>query len=153
MNKLTNLFGFSRGELNAAIHRELSAVSAWIYHPGFDNQIGGPLRPHEQALPIAIELPPFRPFGRIELNKKSIWLFRFDTSYTVITDAPVLQRKLNALGILSDDDIIHSTPRKDGPLMLKFSNHDSLTLAVTVLRQALYALQAASETKQGWQPL
>lgn len=152
MSKLSNLSGYSGGELECAIDRELKPLCMCIYYPDLNNNISGPLRPLDRPLPIALELPSRRSYGRIDSLDNSIWLFRYDTSYTVICTAPVLQRKLDALAVLSDDDIVFSTPQKDssGPLMLKFSNRDSLTLAVTVLRQTLYALQAASETDKIW---
>jgi hypothetical protein len=152
LNKLSNLRGYSSGELECAIDRELKPLCMCIYYPDLNNNISGPLRPLDRPLPIALELPPRRSYGRIDSLDNSIWLFRYDTSYTIICTAPVLQRKLDALAVLSDDDIVFSTPQKDGSglVMLKFSNHDSLTLAVTVLRHTLYALQAASDNGEVW---
>jgi len=155
LNKLANLAYRNGGELEAAIYHELTPLCMCTYYPDVDNNISGPMHPNGRPLPIALELPTRRSYGRIDSLDHTIWLFRYDTSYTIICTAPVLQRKLDALAVLSDDDIVFSTPQKDGSglVMLKFSHHDSLTLAVTVLRQTLYALQAASDTKLGWQPL
>ncbi len=152
MNKLSNLSGYSSGELECTIDRELSALGICLYYPHLGNIISGPTCLFEPPLPTAIELPPRRSYGRVDSLENHIWLFRFDTSYTIICTAPVPQRKLDALAVLSDDDIVVSSPQKDGaePLMLKFSNRDNLTLAVTVLRQTLYALQAASDTGKVW---
>jgi hypothetical protein len=145
LNKLSNLSGYSSGELECAIDRELKPLCMCIYYPDVDNNISGPLHPNGRPLPIALELPPRRSYGRIDSLEHTIWLFRYDTSYTIVTTNRLRQRKIDALAILSDDDIVFLPPN-NGVVLIKFSNHDSLTLAVTVLRQTLYALQAASET-------
>ncbi|CAN5131092.1 hypothetical protein BH11CYA1_BH11CYA1_06850 [soil metagenome] len=141
MNQLANLSRYSPGELECAIDRELKPLCMCLYYPDFENKISGPNRPHERPLPIVLELPTRRSYGRIDAIKSTMWLFRYDTSYTIICTAPVLQRKLEALAVLSDDDVIFSTAQEDGSplLMVKFNNHDSLAMVVTVLRQALFA--------------
>ena len=138
MKKLANLLYRNSGELEAAIYQELAPLAIASYYPDLNNEVSGPLRPMEPPLPIPLELPPRRSYGRINAGKDQLWLFRYDTSYAVICTAPVLQRKLDALAVLSDDDIVFSTPKQGAPTLIKFTNHDSLTLAVMVLRQALF---------------
>lgn len=141
MTPLSNLSQYSPGELEAAIHHELKALCLCTYYPTLDNNVGTP------ALPVNLKLPSRRSFGRLSGINGTIWLFRNDNSYTIVCDAPVLQSKLEALVLLSDNDISVSTPIIDdatAPLLVKFSSHESLTLAVTVLRLALNAVITAA---------
>ncbi|MBP6743926.1 hypothetical protein KA344_01785 [bacterium] len=141
MTPLSNLSQYSPGELEAVIHHELKALCLCTYYPTLDNNVGTP------ALPVKLKLPSRRSFGRLSGINGTVWLFRYDNSYTIVCDAPVLQNKLEALVLLSDNDISVSTPIKDdatAPLLVKFSSHESLTLAVTVLRQAVNAMITAA---------
>jgi len=134
MIPLSNLSLYSAGELEAAIDHELKALCMCTHYPTVDNNIGTP------NLPIDLILPSRRSFGRISGVNGTIWLFRYNTSYTIVCDAPVSHKKLEAMVLLSDNDISISLPRKDdatGPLVVKFSGQGSLTLANFVLRQAL----------------
>lgn len=141
MIPLSNLSQYSAGELEAAIHHELKALCLCTYYPTVDNNIGTP------ALPVKLRLPSRRSFGRLSGINGTIWLFRYEKSYTIVCDAPVLKNKLEALVLLSDNDISVSTPIEDdttAPLLVKLSSHESLTLAVIVLRQAVNAMITAA---------
>ena len=141
MTPLSNLSLYSTGETEAAIHHELKALCMCTYYPTLDNNVGTP------ALPIDLALPSRRSFGRLSGINGTIWLFRYDTGYTIVCDAPVLQSKLKALVLLSDNDISVSTPIDDdetAPLLVNFSTHESLTMAVIVLRQAVNAMITAA---------
>jgi hypothetical protein len=130
MNHLCNLSGYSSGEIEAAIYRELTPVAILSRYPDWQNQI------NEPDLPIAVELPPRRSYGVLGFPCGQAWFFRHDTSYTVVTNIPLLQRQVEALLVLSCDDLcISSETQVNGrpARLIKFNNLRSLTLLATVL--------------------
>jgi hypothetical protein len=140
MNLLSNLSGCSCGEIEAAIYRELTPVSILSKYPDWQNRI------NEPDLPIAVELPPRRSYGVLGFPCGQAWFFRCDTSYTVVTNIPLLQRQVDALMVLSCDDLCIScqTQVNGRPArLIKFNNLRSLTLLATVLHhEAAMLLEA-----------
>lgn len=144
MNTLRNLSFCSPGEREAAISSEFSPLRIDSRYPDWQNQLGEP------APPITIELPSRRTYGVTGFCSGKAWFFRFDTSYTVVTDIALLQHQVDALEVLSRGDLIISTAVQVGnrqARLIKFNNHNSLHLLTLVLQDEAARLYASYQAE------